>query len=532
MKRILIAAVLAATVALHAGAAPVSAHASLDGSSPVANSVLPSAPGEVSLDFSEAIEESLASIRLFDGSEKEIEIDPTRRLSADPSVVTAGLPPLAAGVYVVVWRVVSADGHPLRGSYSFEVGDTTVGDTTELVETVVRGLDYDSSLGVPLGIARFLAYLGVLVLVGALVLTWRDAAVRLASVRGVRLLSFGLSTLGLGTLGALFLQGAYVTGGDVGDVFDAQLVADVAGTRLGISLLARLALVLVWAVVVLGALRGLAGSSAWRSSAVVAAVGTVVTFPAGGHPSALPVAALHVALGAVHVGALSAWIGSLVATYVLRRDDPGLVARLSRIATWTMPVAVLSGVVLAARLTEGFDGVMSTDFGRLLAAKTGLVVFVVLGAATVRQRMNSARETGAALRFETLAALAVLAVTAALTAASPTAVSPPPVWTASLVADGVMVDVSVSPARVGSAEVHIIAAPPGGALAPVTDTTATLSLPSRDVAPSPIDLVLVGPNHYVGIVQIPLAGDWTMTIDAIGSKGEKLTWSGEFTVDD
>jgi copper transport protein len=525
------AAFVAVVLAIVAVPAPASAHAALDGSSPVPNAVLPSAPGEISLDFSEAIEERLASIRLFDGDEKEIAIERARRLTNDPSVVVAALPPIAAGVYVVVWRVVSADGHPLKGSYSFEVGDTTVGDTTQLVETVVRGLDYDSSVGVPLGVGRFLAYFGVIALVGAVVLTWGSAGRLLASHRGVKVMSAGLAALTVGTLAVLFLQGPHVTGGDLVDMFDATLIADVAGTRLGISLLARLGLVLVWAVVLLGALRGLADGTSWRLSAMVASVGTILTFPAGGHPSALPAAAAHVALGAVHVGSLSAWIGALGTTYVLRRDDEALVGRLSRVATVAMPVTVLSGLVLAARLTDGFEGVLDTDFGRLLGVKTVLVVLVMLGALAARQRLRTSRDVSASLRFETLAAVAVLAVTAGLTASAPTAIAPPPVWSTSLVADGVLLDVSVSPARVGSAEVHVIAAPPGGALAPVRDATATLAMPSRDLPPSPVNLVLVGPNHYVGIVQIPYAGEWTMSIEATGSKGEALAWSGQFTVD-
>lgn len=524
--------VVAVVIGVFAAPGSVSAHATLDGSSPVANAVVPSAPGEISLDFSEPIEERLASIRLFGEDKQEISIDRARRLAGDPSVVVANLPPIAAGVYVVVWRVVSADGHPLRGSYSFEVGNTTVGDTTELVETVVRGLDYDSSVGVPLGVARFVAYVGVLLLVGAMVITWPTARTVLPSPRGVRLLSFGLGALTLGTLGALFLQGPYVTGGDVGDVFDSTLVADIAGTRLGVALLVRLVFVLVWVVVLLGVMRGLAGGRAWRSSAVVAALGTVVTFPAAGHPSALPAATAHVALGAAHVGALSMWIGSLAVTYVLRGTDDTMTARFSRVATWTMPVAVLSGIALAARLTDGFAGVFETDYGRLLGTKSALVVLVVLGAATARQRLTSSREVGPSLRFEVLAAAAVLAVTAGLSASSPTAIAPPPVWTASLVAEGVMLEVSVSPARVGSAEVHVIAAPPGGALAPVKNAVATLAMPSRDIPASPVNLVLVGPNHYVGIVQIPFAGEWEMSITATGSKGENLVWSGKFTVDD
>ena len=87
-------------------ASPASAHASLDSSSPAPSTVLSQPPGEIALDFSETVEQRLASIRLFDSEQREIEVGRATRLEADPSSIVATLPLLGNGVYVVVWRVL------------------------------------------------------------------------------------------------------------------------------------------------------------------------------------------------------------------------------------------------------------------------------------------------------------------------------------------------------------------------------------------------------------------------------------------
>ena len=45
--------------------------------------------------------------------------------------VSVGLPDdLPNGTYVVAWRVISADSHPIRGAFAYSVGDEPVGDTS------------------------------------------------------------------------------------------------------------------------------------------------------------------------------------------------------------------------------------------------------------------------------------------------------------------------------------------------------------------------------------------------------------------
>jgi copper transport protein len=94
-----------------------SAHAILESSSPEPSALLESSPKEIRLDFDEQVEDTLGDVRVYDSEQREVSNSKTVRSSTDTSIVTADVPTLRNGVYVVVWRVVSADGHPVtRGA--------------------------------------------------------------------------------------------------------------------------------------------------------------------------------------------------------------------------------------------------------------------------------------------------------------------------------------------------------------------------------------------------------------------------------
>jgi methionine-rich copper-binding protein CopC len=97
------------------------AHASLVSADPAAKSVLHASPSRVRLVFSEALEPSLGRISLV-GSDGVVVKLAAAGDPRDVNALIAPVPqPLKAGAYRIVWRVVSADGHPVEGSYGFTV---------------------------------------------------------------------------------------------------------------------------------------------------------------------------------------------------------------------------------------------------------------------------------------------------------------------------------------------------------------------------------------------------------------------------
>jgi copper transport protein len=106
-------------------AAPASAHAVLLNESPRASSTVRTAPGELQLTFSENVEVSFGSIAVFNEKGDHVDIGAPHSVTSPAHTVEAKLPHLDVGAYVVTWRVISADSHPVHGGYTFTVGNSS-----------------------------------------------------------------------------------------------------------------------------------------------------------------------------------------------------------------------------------------------------------------------------------------------------------------------------------------------------------------------------------------------------------------------
>jgi methionine-rich copper-binding protein CopC len=99
----------------------VEAHAFLKDAAPGVGSTLQTSPSEVRIRFTENIEPAFSSIRVFDASGKEVDKRDVHLDRSDRAMLHVSLPQLGAGIYKVVWRVVSVDTHATNGSFMFRV---------------------------------------------------------------------------------------------------------------------------------------------------------------------------------------------------------------------------------------------------------------------------------------------------------------------------------------------------------------------------------------------------------------------------
>jgi copper resistance protein C len=99
------------------GFAPASAHAVLEKTSPVDRSTVDTAPGFVTLTFDEPPQTKFSAIHITgpDGQRK----DSGPVALNDTAVREQLIGSRPAGRYVVDWRVVSDDGHPISGQFTF-----------------------------------------------------------------------------------------------------------------------------------------------------------------------------------------------------------------------------------------------------------------------------------------------------------------------------------------------------------------------------------------------------------------------------
>jgi methionine-rich copper-binding protein CopC len=95
------------------------AHAQLQRSSPRVGSTVASAPSEVRLWFTQALEPKFTTAQLRSGSGAVVASGAVD--TADPNQVVIRVPALPAGSYKVFWKVLSVDAHHTEGSFGFEV---------------------------------------------------------------------------------------------------------------------------------------------------------------------------------------------------------------------------------------------------------------------------------------------------------------------------------------------------------------------------------------------------------------------------
>lgn len=514
-----VAVAVAAGLGIAAGpVTPVAAHAGLEGTVPAASSVLDESPANIVLDFDEPVEGDLASIELFDGSARPVPIGDAGPSSSDPSIVLAELPELADGLYAVVWRVASIDGHVIDGSFSFQIGTGAPADGSSLLDQVSGGVSAARSVSALWWVARLATYLGLVALLGAG--GWAIAGPsHLLETRPVRqLVTGGWAIAVAGTAIAYGSYGASVVAGTLADAVSPTVWADIAGTQT-----ARMAFVRLALLVVLAALwwrRRARGSAWWREVAVATGIGSLITLPAAGHPSAASPKALWVLVDTGHLLAIVVWLGGLLLLAAGGRGwlaDPAadtLVRRFSRGATVAVPVIVATGVAQTLELAGGVEQITETSWGRTLLVKVSVVsILVALGAVSrwllLSSGARSLRRTAAA---EAVLGLAVLGLTAGIVGSPPRAIEEGQVFTASLAQAGLIVDVTITPGRTGANEMHLVLVPPGGSLQPVASASARMSLPSRDLPATDVELVAGGSNHYSGTVTLPFSGEWTLEL--------------------
>jgi copper resistance protein C len=108
-----------------AGAAVASAHATRIATDPAEGAALRHGPQRVSATFNEALQPEFAAMTV---------VGPDGNLwsTGDPrvqgAVISVGVRPLGpAGTYTVNYRVTSADGHPVPGSWSFRLAVAATG---------------------------------------------------------------------------------------------------------------------------------------------------------------------------------------------------------------------------------------------------------------------------------------------------------------------------------------------------------------------------------------------------------------------
>jgi copper transport protein len=394
------AVAIGAVVLVAVAAAPAFAHATLEQTTPTPGQVLDTSPKDVTLRFSEPVEAALGAIRVYNSRGDELDIGNVSHPGGEPSQVRASLPDLDDDSYVVTWRVLSADAHPVRGAFTFQLGEgAAAGNLQGLTDRLLAEQGGDKAVGVLYAIARFTVFASLALLIGAaafLVLIWPRAR----ESKGVaRIVWTGWIGALVATVVGIPLEGAYAGALPLGDVFDPSVTGDVFDTRFGRVWLLRLVLLLA----AIPLLRLLVNRRPvveyplprwWRPAAVAVGVGLLLTPGLSGHASSGRLVPLALLSDPIHLGAVSLWLGGLVVLVAVTLRPKHIdelrdvVPRFSRMALAAVGVIVATGVFQAWRQLGSISDLRDTDYGKLLAAKLLVFGALVIAAAFSREIVN------------------------------------------------------------------------------------------------------------------------------------------------
>lgn len=567
-------------------AGPAAAHATLVATTPAENARLEAPPPQVTLEFTEGVDVGAGYARVLGPGGDRVD---TGTASEDAGVVTI---PLRSGLpdasYIVTYRVVSEDAHPISGAYAFAVGDAELVAATSASD----GNGVDPGVAAALPVARWIGFAGLALAIGVPVFVlvcwpagWRAAVLR-------RLTVAGLTAVVLGAAAAFLVQGPYSAGAGLAAAFDPSLLAATAGSAFGSVVLLRLLCgLLLAAVLAVAWRRGARPSASWVVAGAMPAVGLVITTAAVGHPVAGPWPGLAVTSAAVHVAAMAVWLGGLVAL-LIGLVRPGVPAaelgaalpRYSQLAFGSVLALVVTGVVQSVREVGSLSALVTTTYGWLLLAKLA-VVLLVLGAAGVSRvwvqqqfgvhrrprgrrrvtahafaagaqgspidearRAPSATSADAAVDdirpfrrsvlVEVLLATVVLAVTAVLVGTPParSSVAEPvdvtlPLQGSTGTAAARSVQISIAPAGTGPNSLHVFVFDEAGQLTQPQDVRVALTEVEQEIGPLDIELLPAGPGHYIADgMSIPTPGTWTLTVTVRVDEFTATTASTTFPV--
>lgn len=108
-------------------AAPVFAlaHPKLLVAVPAANSHVVAVPATIRLTFQEPLEPAMSRITMVHSGAHSVVLSAVAADDADNKTLVAAIKtPMGTGTYTVTWQAAGADGHPMRGVYTFTVDAT------------------------------------------------------------------------------------------------------------------------------------------------------------------------------------------------------------------------------------------------------------------------------------------------------------------------------------------------------------------------------------------------------------------------
>jgi copper transport protein len=434
----LLALVAVAAVSLALPAAAF-AHAALLKTFPAASAEVDTPPPEVRLIYDEAVEPRFAIVSVTDAGAHQQVDGALHRSATNVDELDVPLRRVKEGWYLVFWRVISVDGHPVRGAFTFKVGPNPGPPPQFAIPSLSETATTPGLLTF-----RWLTFLSIFAAIGIFVLRTVIARPVVSHLRGlgvafwialavalvatpvyvlVATAQFALrSVWSVGALVPLMRVSAFGRG-----YLDLELLLALFGVAAGVAL---------WTDRPERGRRSVAALlSFW--GALLAAGAALLVPGASGHAAQTAPRALAVTFDWFHLAAGSTWLGGLIGLLVLWRSLPrgqrvaGLsvaVPRFSKVAFVSVTALLGTGIGAAVLHLPTLATLWQTGYGKTIIVKASLLLCAMLVASVNLLRTTPAlkRQIDAAALLRRAVSVEVVLVASALFGAAVLSSLPPP----------------------------------------------------------------------------------------------------------
>lgn len=404
----------------------VSAHASLLESVPAANAELAKAPEQVVLKFNERLEDGAYYIRVLDLNKKPVTSNKAQ-LSGDHTAVLLDLPKLATGNYLVTYHVISADGHPVDGTYLFAVGQPLT-QTSPGTSGDMGHLHSHNGLGAGVSfedvvqfISRVLYYLAMLTFTGWVL--WQRLIGSVSNNTRTYLMNWGGQLQRVYLIVFIFFMFTHVYA-LIGDGGADALTAIFTSTGAGYIWIASLLLSLLGFVVLY--------RSMWID--MLWLLGIWLTKALNGHAAVFEPKSQTLVLDLIHLAAAALWVGGLFMLLMLWRknkeEGAAFLPRFSTAALFSIVLLIISGILSVLIFLPDIAYILDTQWGQLLLAKSALVLLVVVTGAIIRSiyRKRKLQQAGVLIRVDAVLAFLIVGIVGVFTYLTPLPANEPLNW--------------------------------------------------------------------------------------------------------
>ena len=502
----------------------VFAHALLEKATPAPDSRLTSPPKEIVLMFNERLEKELYSIKVFNKDGDMVSQSKTE-MSKDQKYIKQALPFLPNGNYAISYSVLSADGHPIKGSYIVSIGEGTV------LRSDMNQLDLHNEDNEPVlysifnSVVRILYYIALLLTSGWIVwgtiskiekveirTSYRQKAIYLQ-------ITLLITTIGMGFLQFTELLDSWTLG---------EIWSILTGTTIGIS----------WFLSMLLSASGFAILLRFKWLDRLWVLMILAVKSVNGHAMAFEPPIRTVSIDIIHLLAAALWAGGLLYILVYWKKQQDHVRQFllifSKVALVSIIVLIATGIASTLIFLPKIHYLIYTQWGIMLLIKVALVLFVIVIGSILRYSMKKKNEDfiGKLLKIDFSMMITILVIVGVFTHLSPFPQNEPLEWREQ--ENNIEFTTMISPKVPGNNHFMIVA---NSHKEGVNIKRIELFLQYKDnldVAPIQVPFSEIEQSKNVQYMidgqYLPFAGNWAAEIRILDSEDNETVFSKDFIV--